>query len=385
MSLTTTAKNTKLAFWLTVTFVVVFLFGRYIFIPIAKDAYNKAFPPKNPPNPAFGLLEPLEFEPQKILNTTPPKFTLFTKDGRLPIDLPNRATVYTYAQPVFSYEAGKRASIDAGKLGFSDTSLSTSLKGNEYRWVDPATGASLFINTTTSELEMKVPAYSLFGSFKPGSINRVTAPSTAKNILQDIGRFWDPLYAEGTQTVEMGVIRNNGISYTAFQGEAEVARVDFFRSINNIPIVGPIYKEGLIRLIVGNPNKEDAIKRSPYIYYNVREIVQNSQATYPLLPISTVWEEVAKGNGVISFVRPATQSIFEEYKPIRITEVLITDVFLAYYDDSREQPYLQPIYVFEGNYTGPDNTKGNIAIYYPAVSGEYVKGTKSEVESNLNQ
>ncbi len=353
--------------------------GRYIFIPTLKTAYNRAFPPKNPPNPVYGLLDPIEFEPQRILNTTPPKYTLFTKDGRLPADLPNRATVYTYAQPAFSYEAGKRASADASKLGFSDATLSTSLKGNEYRWVDPATGASLFVDITTSELEMKIPAYSLFGAFKPGSINRVTGPSTAKSILQNIGRFWDPLYTSGTQTTEMGIVRNNGIVYTAFQGEAEVARVDFFRSVNNVPLVGPVYKEGLIRMVVAIPEKDQVIRRSPYIYYNVREIVQNSQATYPLLPIATAWEEVAKGEGVISFVRPGTQSVFDEYKPIRVSEVLITDIFLAYYDDTREQPYLQPIYVFEGSYTGPDNSKGGIAIYYPAVSGEWVK--KEEVET----
>ena len=303
---------------------------------------------------------------------------MFTKDGKLPTDLPNRATVYEYATPPFSYEAGKRAAINAQTLGFSDDSLSTNLKGNEYRWVDATTGANLYINISNQNLEMKIPAHSLLGSYKPGSINKITGPSTAKAILQSIQRFEDPLYTSGTQSAELGMVRSGGINYTAFQREAEVARIDFFRFINKFLIVGPVYKEGLIRMIVGISDKEQVVKRSPYIYYNVREINQNSDATYPLLPVSIAWEEVSKGNGIISFVRPNNQSVFDEYKPVRITEVLITDIFLAYYDDTNVQPYLQPIYVFEGSYTGPDNTKGNIAIYYPAVSGEYVKKDVAE-------
>jgi hypothetical protein len=207
----------------------------------------------------------------------------------------------------------------------------------------------------------------------------VTGPSIAKTILQEIQRFGDPLYIKGTQTTELGIVRSNKISYTAFQGEAEIARIDFFRSIGDFPIVGPIYKQGLIRMIVGIPSKDQIIKKSPYIYYNVREIEEKSQATYPLLSIYTAWEEVVKGNGVISHIRPNDQSVFDEYKPIRITEVLVTDIFLAYYDDTKAQSYLQPIYVFEGSYTGPDDTKGTIAIYYPAISGEYVKKDTTEV------
>lgn len=379
MSLTTTAKTTKITFLSVIVFIIVYIFGKYIFVPMIKDTYLKAFPPKNPPNPIYGLLDPMEFEPQKILNTSAPTYTLFTKNGRLPTTLPNRATVYKYAAPTFSYEAGKKASADAAKLGFLDASLSTNLKGNEYRWIDAGTSANLFIDISTKELEMKMPAYSLLGAYIPGSINKVTGPSIAKTILQEIQRFGDPLYANGTQTTELGIIRNNKINYTAFQGEAEVARIDFFRDIDNFPIVGPVYKQGLIRMIVGTPDKDQIIKKSPYIYYNVREIKKESQATYPLLSINTAWEEVAKGNGVISHIRPNDQSVFDEYKPIRITEVLVTDIFLAYYDDTKAQPYLQPIYVFEGSYTGPDDTKGTIAIYYPAVSGEYVKKDTTEV------
>jgi len=388
MSLTTTAKNTKLAFKLFLVFVVVYLLGRYFLLPIAKKTYLSFFPPKNPPNPIFGLLDQIEFVEQKTLGDIP-VYSLLTKGGKLPAELPNRARVYKYLPYPFSYSAGKSASTDASILGFSDESLSTNLKGDEYRWADPKTGATLDINITTKDLEMKVPGHSLVSTYNPGSINRITAPTIAKSLLQSIGRFNDPLYTNGTQTVELGVVRNGNIVYTSFQGEAEVARIDFFRSINNIPIVGPIHREGLIRMIVGIPEDTKdrklegvTVKKSPYIYYKVRGIEPVSQASYPLLPVSLAWTEVTKGNGVISRVKPANQSVFEEYQPVEISEILVTDIYLAYYDGAQNQPYLQPVYVFEGNYIGPGNTKGSISVYYPAISGEYVK---QENPSNVAQ
>lgn len=379
MSLTTTAKNTKLAFKLFLVFVVVYLLGKYFLFPVAKKTYLSFFPPKNPPNPIFGLLDPIEFIEQETLGGVP-VYSLLTKGGKLPEELPNRAKVYKYLPYPFSYSAGKLASRDASILGFSDELLSTNLKGDEYRWTDPKTGATLAINITTKDLEMKVPGHSLISAYNPGSINRITAPTIAKSLLQGIGRFSDPLYINGSQNVELGVVRNGKIVYTSFQGEAEVARIDFFRSINNFPIVGPVHREGLIRMIVGVPeNTEDKelngaiIKKSPYIYYKVRGIEPVSQAIYPLLPVSIAWSEVAKGNGVISRIKPANQSVFEEYQPVEISEILITDIYLAYYDSVQNQPYLQPVYVFEGNYIGPGNTKGSISVYYPAISGEYIK------------
>ena len=387
MSLTTTAKNTKIAFRGLIAFMIVYLLGAYFFMPSLKLAYRAIFPPKNPPNPIYGLLDPIQFTPKQVLNTTPPKYTLFTSTGKIPSDLPNKMTVYKYAKPSFSYEAGKRAGRDAADLGFPENALSTNLKGDEYGWMDPPTGASLRIEIDSFELELKTPVYSMAGIYTPGTINRTNAVALAKGTLQKINRFVDPLYAGGTQTVELGMVKNGRIAYTSFQGEAEVARVDFFRKIGDFPMVGPSHKEGLIKIYVGSPRESkdnpQTILKHPYVYYNVREIEAQSAATYPIIPVNTAWEEVAKGNGVISHVKPNDLSPFEDYRPVKLTEILITDIFLAYYDDDEKQDYLQPIYVFEGNYIGTGSEKGNVSVYYPAVSGEWVKGTSTE-ESTTN-
>jgi hypothetical protein len=383
MSLTTTAKNTKLGFLLVVIFIVVYLFGAYILIPVGKEAYRAAFPPKNPPTPIYGALDPIEFESKRLSDAENIEYTLLTTDGKLPRNIPDRMTVYKFKGPSFSYEAGKRASREASALGFSDDNLTTSLKGDEYTWVEPRTGSNLVMDIRTRFMEMKTPIAAIAGSYSPGSITRTTAPEQAKQVLRSIGRFSDPLYTTGTQSVALGVVRGNVIEHTSFQGEAEIARVDFFRSIEDYPIVGPTYGEGLIRTYVGIPKDTGkVIAKHPYIYYNYNELETESNATYPIIPVATAWEQVMQGKGVISKAIPNTRSAFEEYSPVTIEEILVTQVFLAYYDDVEKQEYLRPIYVFEGNYTGPNNERGDVAIYYPAITGAYTKGTAEVTEEN---
>ena len=63
---------------------------------------------------------------------------------------------------------------------------------------------------------------------------------------------------------------------------------------------------------------------------------------------------------------------FVPYVPIRIDKILVNNIYLAYYDTPKLEKYLQPIYVFEGNYTTVGGGAGQITLYYPAISGDYI-------------
>jgi hypothetical protein len=215
------------------------------------------------------------------------------------------------------------------------------------------------------------------GEYREGSMNKLTAKAKAKSILQSIGRFSDPLYSKGDQTVDLGSVEMGTIAYTPYDMEAEIGYVNFFRSIGDYPIYGPEYNKGLIRMYVANKDS-NKILAHPLIEYKVREIDTDSKATYPIISVATAWSQVSQHNGIISYVKPNLRSPFEEYSPVQIAEILINEITLAYYDDTEEQPYLQPIYLFEGNYLGPKNEKGSIAIYYPAISGEWIKKSNTE-------
>lgn len=376
MSLTTTAKNVKKGFWIFIGICILYLLSRFILVPAGRDFFKALFPPRNPPTVKFGVLRPIQFENQRTLNTTDPKYTLLTSNGKLPKDIPDRMTVYKYGRRPFSYEAGKDASTHAAALGFTEDMLTTSLKGNEYEWVEPTTGANLTINISSQELNLQTPKSSLQGQYKERSLDNSKAISLAKSTLRKISRFSDPLYIKGEQKVVFGKIEYDGIKPTSYNLEADIARVDFFRSIDEYPVVGPVFHEGVINVWVGQPNTQGNLEKTlvnPLIKYKNREIITTSDATYPIIPVDTAWDQIAKGKGVISSVSPNTQSPFERYTPVLIREILITDIYLAYFDDGGDQTYLQPIYVFEGNYLGSGNQKGSIALYYPAISGEYVR------------
>ncbi|HAZ29270.1 TPA: hypothetical protein DCY43_00750, partial [candidate division WWE3 bacterium] len=75
---------------------------------------------------------------------------------------------------------------------------------------------------------------------------------------------------------------------------------------------------------------------------------------------------------VLSGILPKDGNPFESYVPIRVDKILINKIYLAYYDSPKLQKYLQPIYVFEGNYTTVGSSAGQITLYYPAISGDYV-------------
>ena len=170
----------------------------------------------------------------------------------------------------------------------------------------------------------------------------------------------------------MGKYYLNRLLEVTIPSEAQIARVDIFRDISGVPIVGPDPKKSQLHLYIGQPSNGNKSLRVPRLEANVKSIdLTDLSSTYPLIPIETAWSEVVNGNGVITNVTPREQSPFEEYNPIIIEKALINDVYVAYYESEAEQTYMQPIYVFEGNYTSAGRS-GDITVYYPAISGEWV-------------
>jgi len=72
-------------------------------------------------------------------------------------------------------------------------------------------------------------------------------------------------------------------------------------------------------------------------------------------------------------VVPANTSIFDKQAVPVVSEILVDNIYLAYYENTKDQTYLQPIYVFGAKYKSLGSQGGDMVIYLPAVSGEYVK------------
>ena len=119
--------------------------------------------------------------------------------------------------------------------------------------------------------------------------------------------------------------------------------------------------------------------KTPIINYTYWDIDYNTKSEYGLTPISTIWSTVSQNKAVIAYLRTEGEDYFESFKNnLKVDRIEIKDIYLAYYESVEYQKYLQPIYVFEGTFaTVPEAGKlprrGEIVIYYPAVSGENVQ------------
>ena len=354
--------------------MLYYLFILFV-IPRAQDIIDKLSVNKDPPNPAYGALDPLKFT-RKPINDPPPRYTLNTKDGRLPRRVPIKMTVYKIKPPSFSFQAGKEALDDAKFLGFRQDELVTDLKADIYKWRSLTSGGVLTVDTKTRSLTLETDLYGKFIEFKVGSINEESAVKFSKDMFKKIGRI-DDLYNSGKQTVFLGRYIGNNISDTRDITEAQLARIDFFRSINNYPILGPDPSKGLLSAVIRNPVKAESPFNYPKIEAYYWEIDPDPTATYPIITVEAAWDQVQQGNGIITNITPKGANAFEPYFKTKVENILIDNIYLAYYETPEYITHLQPIFVFAGKYTTRNTEGGDIVLYYPAVSGEYTKSPES--------
>lgn len=343
--------------------------------PALKQAYLGLFPPKDLPNQMYGLLDPLSFQAYNTLNTNP-DYILNTKTGGLPSGLPNKMTVYKFIPPAFSYSAGKQARLDAEKLGFNDSMIVGDILGDIYKWKNDKSSSNLRITIYSKELELNTDLQKKTELYEQG-LTAGEALSTVKSRLKQIGRFNDQLYIDGTSTVKLGKIESDRIIPADSYLEAQIARVDFFRSIGRggvkYKILNADSKKGLLTAYYINLPKDSELLSIPKMEAYQWEIDPQSNATYPIISVAQAWEAVKNNKGTISNISSRFKTPFEDYSTIKVDKILINDIYLAYLDTKIQQKYLQPMYVFDGNFTAPGGETGEITIYYPAIPSTSTK------------
>lgn len=354
-----------------ILFVIFYYILTGIIIPFAQSNLAAMFPSKNAPTVSYGMLDPLEFVKKPLANPTP-VYQLNTKDGKLPA-LPEQAIVYKYVPWRFSYADGTNAQKHALILGFTDADLVTDLKGEVYRWHSVATDGSLNIAIHSKEVNKESVLAGKYGQFTMGYLTQTSASTAAKDLFTSLGRFADISYKNGTQVVTFGRITATDIVSTLNSREAHLAKVDLFKTIGKTPVYGPDPKKGLLQVYIGSsPLNRD----NPLVYPKVDayywETEPLSAATYPLVPLAQAWGAVSKGDGIISSAVLKDSNLFAEYTPVNVGKILVNNIYLAYYETPKLQKYMQPIYVFEGNFTSSTGVSGSIVIYYPAVSGKWI-------------
>jgi len=378
MNLTSVSKWFKKAIVYVGGFVIFYYILILVIIPGLKTTWELIIPEKNPPTLSYGMLPSLAFTTKPVSGVQ--AYELNTTTGKLPTNLPTKAKVYKFKPLGFSYNAGKSAQDNAAYFGFTDGDLITDLKGKTYKWRSLKTGGILEINIDTKELLMSTTLLNKGATYKVGTLSDSAAVSETTNMLESIGRM-DEMYLAGTNTVYKGKYVGNKLVETEDRNDAQIYRIDFFRRIENYDVVGPDPTVSLLHVymgeedVAGTPTSRVKVTPATFpimeLHYN--EIDSNSTATYPLVPITQAWEAVKQGQGIIANVTPKGANPFVEYETTLVQNVLINEISIAYYETPEAQDYLQPIYVFQGNYKTQGTAGGDITIYFPAVAGEYIK------------
>ena len=378
MTLTETSKIVRRGvIWFGISAVLYYIFLLLLF-PGARGLIAALFPPKDPPTPVFGPLPPLEFVEKATKNNVPPTYHLDTAEGGLPTDFPRKVTVYKFRKSVPSFEKGKNAIDTAARLGYYDGDLVSSLKETTYKWRKIESSGQLEINTDTKEISLATPLSGKAAQFPRGQLSENLAKQLAVELFEDIGRFTDSLYKNGTQTVKFGQFVATRISQIDSPIDAQIARVDFFRSINETPILGPDPTQGQIYAFVRKPDIESTHLDFPAVQSHIWEINPQSNATYGIISVADAWSIVSQNGGVLANVTAKNSSAFHAYSPVRVDDIFINRIFLAYYDNYFLQEYLQPVYVFEGKYTTAGTQGGTVTLYYPAVVPEYIQAPQQD-------
>lgn len=372
MNLTKTAELVKKFLRYFVLIVGSYYLFAYILLPGSINLIKAIFTKKTPPNPIYNQLDQLEFVKKKINNENP-TYVLNTPNAKLPTNLPLTMKVYKFKPQQYSYLAGKNASAEAAVLGFTDSDLRSDLSGDVYSWRNSRTMSTLTININSRELDLDTDLNGKSSNFNKGSISKETALVSAINTMSSIYRFNDDLYPKGTQNIKLGYYIGNKVYETDDQAEAQLALVDFYRSIEEYPILGPDPSKGLMRIVVSKNSKNPNPLNNPILEANYWEIETETKSMYPIIKIGEAWDMVLNNKAVITQVTPKKSNPFDTYYPVSVEKIMIDSIYLAYYETPKYQTYLQPIYVFSGTFTTRGTEGGDIVLYFPAVTGEWTK------------
>ncbi|MBI4091518.1 hypothetical protein HY419_02060, partial [candidate division WWE3 bacterium] len=182
-----------------------------------------------------------------------------------------------------------------------------------------------------------------------------------------LGYYKDILYEHGSSKVSFGKISNNRVEETTTPLEYTFAKADFYRTIYKAPIYGPRFDEGMLQIVMAIPlaNKEEL--STVKIQAHEWSLDTDKFGRYPSLNVAEAWKKVSANQGVVSKLKLRSSSSFEKDSAQTVSKIFIENVSIGYYDSPNFQPYMQPIYVFDGTFTTPDGQQGQIAIYYPAL------------------
>ncbi|GAB4218857.1 MAG: hypothetical protein Fur009_2060 [Candidatus Microgenomates bacterium] len=343
---------TELSYYLRKFLPIAIIFGLFFLIIYYSFklyfAYLEANKPKQIITPTvFGRIEaPIIKNATTSANFS---FTLDNIEGR-PVTTTDSAKVYFIPKPATRFGYREKVYLMAKTLAF-DTNIS-------YKLVD---NFALF-EQEKKKLKVDITNYNFTYESLPNPDTLINSqaniPNQEKEIidkatdfLKKINRYPDELI-KGTTHIVYVKYNPNLESYVnvSTAGDANLVEVDFFRQYpDGVAVVSPKFFNSQNYVVMMFDKNDYIVVKAQIAHF------EKSDTQYDLYPVKSAdlaWDELIKGKGKVV---AAT---------IGKKDIVIKDMYIAYYDSDEYQSFLQPVYVFLG-----DN---DFVAYLPAISSSWL-------------
>ncbi|OGG18538.1 hypothetical protein A3D78_01835 [Candidatus Gottesmanbacteria bacterium RIFCSPHIGHO2_02_FULL_39_14] len=331
--------------------LIFFLILKFI-IGLAIQYYKTTHQPlPTIPNVLFGKL-PKPIFIKGAVSSTGMTFTLQNIEGRPP-ETTASGKVYAMPKKSYTFESGEEAKKLAKSLGFEELPIIDTVYYYYTKQSDP--NLTLFVDGTNLNFQLKYNYLSDISIFKIGRISGLDEVINNVRSYLSSRNLFDDTILNGNVTSEILIYddRLKKLVPASSLSTTQAVRINYFRKeIDGMNVLPEEFDKSFNYVIYmpasGKPPNN--ISEISYIFWPIDML---NFATYPLISAEEAYQALTGG------------SAFVINRGDNSNEIIIRKIYPAYYDTSAPQPYLQPIFVFEG-----DN---NFAAYYPAVRPEYLE------------
>lgn len=305
--------------------------------------------PSPPPKPtvAFGRLPTIPFPEQEKKEYV---FQLETISGGLP-ELRNQAKVYFVPKGQPEFYTLERAKKKAALLGFPGKTIKIS--DSLYHW----TNQDLLLST----LEMDILdgnfvinrnwQENLFLIAASKAMRENQAETEVKGFLSRIGLLSERLINAETKVTYLRHLPPSLVPAVSFS-EADLTQVELFPApLDNLPSLTPDPSKSVISFFLKDARSDE--EKFLQVEYRYQPVLAEKFATYPLKTTAQAFSELQAKEAYI-FPGQADPK-----------QVVIRNIYLAYFETATPINYLMPIFVFQGDQ--------NFFGYVSAVSNEWVE------------
>lgn len=331
MTLTQAAFWTKRLFILTVILIILGIIAK-VGYDIWYQHYLASLPPvEEKPDLKFGVLPAVQF-PSSSISTSNFSYSIDTQNGDLPSE-PKIIKVYFIPQQSVTLLSPDKATTLAQSLGFFNGPQIIS--PNEYHYTDNSKNL-LNINLPTGNFHFQRAASSS-AQLTSHSETPTSQPTVSQSQNdQLVSNFRDYLASKNLLADDLMAGRTNVVATGFANSPSGTFLVAIWpKDFDNLPIVTSSQDKSLVYATLTNLTSEsDRFSAVNYIHWPVDA---TTFATYPLKSAGQAFQDLRSGFGYVTL---------EPVKP----QVSISKVYLAYIEVTDYTPYLQPVYVFEGEH-----------------------------------